>query len=146
MNEASWSDVQMEDTLGLEVGYRLIPMVDHEQQGQLLTRVRGIRKKFAQQMGFLPPAVHIRDNLDLAPTHYRILLKGVTIGSGEVQPDRWMAINPGCAEGKSPARRVPSPPLVCLRCGLTKSTANWRRRWATRWWIRVQWWQRTLTI
>ncbi|MEX0576156.1 FHIPEP family type III secretion protein, partial [Enterobacter cloacae subsp. cloacae] len=82
VNEASWSDVQMEDTLGLEVGYRLIPMVDHEQQGQLLTRVRGIRKKFAQQMGFLPPAVHIRDNLDLAPTHYRILLKGVTIGSG----------------------------------------------------------------
>lgn len=67
-------------------------MVDHEQQGQLLTRVRGIRKKFAQQMGFLPPAVHIRDNLDRTPTHYRIHLKGVTIGKGEVQPDRWMAI------------------------------------------------------
>lgn len=109
MNEASWSDVQMEDTLGLEVGYRLIPMVDHEQQGQLLTRVRGIRKKFAQQMGFLPPAVHIRDNLDLAPTHYRILLKGVTIGSGEVQPDRWMAINPGCAEGEVPGTPCTEP-------------------------------------
>ncbi|HBL8955759.1 flagellar biosynthesis protein FlhA [Enterobacter cloacae] len=109
VNEASWSDVQMEDTLGLEVGYRLIPMVDHEQQGQLLTRVRGIRKKFAQQMGFLPPAVHIRDNLDLAPTHYRILLKGVTIGSGEVQPDRWMAINPGCAEGEVPGTPCTEP-------------------------------------
>ena len=109
MNEASRSDVQMEDTLGLEVGYRLIPMVDHEQQGQLLTRVRGIRKKFAQQMGFLPPAVHIRDNLDLAPTHYRILLKGVTIGSGEVQPDRWMAINPGCAEGEVPGTPCTEP-------------------------------------
>ncbi|MFH7906758.1 flagellar biosynthesis protein FlhA [Enterobacter cloacae] len=109
VNEASWSDVQMEDTLGLEVGYRLIPMVDHEQQGQLLTRVRGIRKKFAQQMGFLPPAVHIRDNLALAPTHYRILLKGVTIGSGEVQPDRWMAINPGCAEGEVPGTPCTEP-------------------------------------
>lgn len=109
VNEATWSDVQMEDTLGLEVGYRLIPMVDHEQQGQLLTRVRGIRKKFAQQMGFLPPAVHIRDNLDLAPTHYRILLKGVTLGSGEVQPDRWMAINPGCAEGEVPGTPCTEP-------------------------------------
>ncbi|MHA6672049.1 flagellar biosynthesis protein FlhA [Enterobacter mori] len=109
VNEATWSDVQMEDTLGLEVGYRLIPMVDHEQQGQLLTRVRGIRKKFAQQMGFLPPAVHIRDNLDLAPTHYRILLKGVSIGQGDVQPDRWMAINPGCAEGEVPGTPCTEP-------------------------------------
>lgn len=109
VNEATWSDVQMEDVLGLEVGYRLIPMVDHEQQGQLLTRVRGIRKKFAQQMGFLPPAVHIRDNLDLPPTHYRILLKGVTIGKGEVQPDRWMAIDPGCAEGEMPGTPCKEP-------------------------------------
>lgn len=109
VNEATWSDVQMEDVLGLEVGYRLIPMVDHEQQGQLLTRVRGIRRKFAQQMGFLPPAVHIRDNLDLPPTHYRILLKGVTIGKGEVQPDRWMAIDPGCAEGEVPGTPCKEP-------------------------------------
>lgn len=109
VNEATWSDVQMEDELGLEVGYRLIPMVDHEQQGQLLTRVRGIRKKFAQQMGFLPPAVHIRDNLDLPPTRYRILLKGVEIGHGELQPDRWMAINPGCAEGEVPGTPCTEP-------------------------------------
>ncbi|CFQ36210.1 MULTISPECIES: flagellar biosynthesis protein FlhA [Yersinia] len=100
VSEASWSDVQHEDVLGLEVGYRLIPMVDSEQNGQLLTRIRGIRKKFAQEMGFLPPAVHIRDNLDLAPTDYRILLKGVEIGRGEIQPERWMAINPGCADGE----------------------------------------------
>ncbi|CAD5358432.1 putative flagellar export pore protein [Enterobacter cancerogenus] len=98
--EASWADVQIEDMLGLEVGYRLIPMVDSEQSGQLLTRIRGIRKKFAQEMGFLPPPVHIRDNLDLPPTHYRILLKGIEIGSGKIQPERWMAINPGCAEGE----------------------------------------------
>ncbi|CNI14380.1 flagellar biosynthesis protein FlhA [Yersinia frederiksenii] len=100
VTEASWSDVQHEDVLGLEVGYRLIPMVDSEQKGQLLTRIRGIRKKFAQEMGFLPPPVHIRDNLDMAPTDYRILLKGVEIGRGETQPERWMAINPGCAEGE----------------------------------------------
>ncbi|QHM77485.1 Flagellar biosynthesis protein FlhA [Mixta theicola] len=97
--EASWSDVQLEDVLGLEVGYRLIPLVDSAQDGQLLARIRGIRKKFAQDMGFLPPPVHIRDNLDLAPGDYRILLKGVEIGRGEIQPERWMAIDPGCAEG-----------------------------------------------
>lgn len=100
VNEVSWNDVQMEDVLRLEVGYRLIPMVDSNQEGQLLTRIRGIRKKFAQDMGFLLPSVHIRDNLDLAPTAYRILLKGVEIGRGEVQPERWMAINPGCADGE----------------------------------------------
>lgn len=99
-SEVSWNDVQMEDVLRLEVGYRLIPMVDSNQDGQLLTRIRGIRKKFAQDMGFLLPSVHIRDNLDLAPTVYRILLKGVEIGRGEVQPERWMAINPGCADGE----------------------------------------------
>ncbi|WP_123349398.1 MULTISPECIES: flagellar biosynthesis protein FlhA [unclassified Enterobacter] len=98
--EASWSDVELEDVLGLEVGYRLIPMVDQTQDGQLLTRIRGIRKKFAQKMGFLPPAIHICDNLDLKPTGYRILLKGVEVGSGEVKPERWMAIDPGCAEGE----------------------------------------------
>jgi len=107
--EASWSDVQIEDVLGLEVGYRLIPMVDNEQNGQLLTRIRGIRKKFAQDMGFLPPPIHIRDNLDLAPTDYRILLKGVEIGVGETQPERWMAINPGCAEGDLPGTPCQEP-------------------------------------
>ncbi|HAG0390733.1 TPA: flagellar biosynthesis protein FlhA [Salmonella enterica] len=98
--EASWADVQIEDVLGLEVGYRLIPLVDQEKNGQLLTRVRGIRKKFAHEMGFLPPSVHICDNLDLAPCNYRILLKGVEIGHGEIQPERLMAIDPGCAEGE----------------------------------------------
>ncbi|QLA68092.1 flagellar biosynthesis protein FlhA [Enterobacter pasteurii] len=100
ITEASWSDVQLEDVLRLEVGYRLIPMVDSTQDGQLLTRVRGIRKKFAQEMGFLPPSVHICDNLELAPGAYRILLKGVEIGHSEIQPERWLAINPGCADGE----------------------------------------------
>lgn len=97
--EASWSDVQLEDVLGLEVGYRLISLVDSVQNGELLMRIRGIRKQFAQDTGFLPPPVHIRDNLELAPTDYRILLKGAEIGRGEIHPERWMAINPGCATG-----------------------------------------------
>jgi len=98
--EASWSDVEIEDVLGLEVGYRLIAMVDDAQDGQLLMRIRGIRRKFAQKMGFLPPPIHICDNLDLKPAGYRIMLKGVEIGRGEVMPERLMAIDPGCAEGQ----------------------------------------------
>ncbi|HEY0209307.1 flagellar biosynthesis protein FlhA [Acerihabitans sp.] len=98
--EASWSDVQLEDPLGMEVGYRLIPMVDFQQNGELLGRIRSIRKKFAQETGYLPPVVHIRDNLELQPASYRILLKGVEMGRGEAFPGRWMAINPGGAAGE----------------------------------------------
>ncbi|SFU28958.1 flagellar biosynthesis protein FlhA [Xenorhabdus koppenhoeferi] len=98
--EASWSDVQLEDPLGMEVGYRLIPMVDFRQNGELLGRISGIRKKFAQEVGYLPPVVHIRDNLELAPASYRIMMKGVEIGHGEAHPGRWLAINPGGAIGE----------------------------------------------
>lgn len=97
--EATWEDVQLEDPLGLEVGYRLIPMVDFQQNGELLGRIRSIRKKFAQTMGFLPPVVHIRDNLELSPSGYRILLKGIEARRGEAHPGRWLAINPGSAAG-----------------------------------------------
>ncbi|UBM39417.1 flagellar biosynthesis protein FlhA [Hafnia paralvei] len=97
--EATWEDVQLADPLGLEVGYRLIPMVDFQQNGELLGRIRSIRKKFAQTMGFLPPVVHIRDNLELSPSGYRILLKGIEAGRGEAHPGRWLAINPGSAAG-----------------------------------------------
>jgi flagellar biosynthesis protein FlhA len=93
--EVSWSDVVPVDALGLEVGYRLIPLVDRGQDGELLRRIRGLRKKFASDMGFLVPAVHIRDNLELRPNGYRITLKGVEAGSGEVFPGMYMAINPG---------------------------------------------------
>ncbi|RCS58210.1 flagellar biosynthesis protein FlhA [Parvibium lacunae] len=93
--EASWDDIQPVDMVGLEVGYRLIPLVDRGQDGDLLKRIKGIRKKFAQEIGFLPPAVHIRDNLELRPSAYRVLLKGVEIGVGEVFTDQLMAINPG---------------------------------------------------
>lgn len=88
--EASWEDVQLEDPLSMEVGYRLIPMVDNRQNGELLGRISGIRKKFAQEMGYLPPVVHIRDNMEVKPSSYRILMKGVEIGHGEAHPGRWL--------------------------------------------------------
>jgi flagellar biosynthesis protein FlhA len=93
--EASWEDIVPVDVLGLEVGYRLIPLVDSGADGELLKRIRAIRKKFAQEIGFLPPSVHIRDNLELKPSQYRVLLKGVGIGDGEAFPGLWLAINPG---------------------------------------------------
>ncbi|ATI63182.1 flagellar biosynthesis protein FlhA [Edwardsiella tarda] len=107
--EASWDDVQLEDPLGLEVGYRLIPLVDFQQNGELLGRIRSIRKKFAQTMGFLPPVVHIRDNLELQPSGYRILLKGIEAGRGEAHPGRWLAINPGNAAGTLEGQATTDP-------------------------------------
>jgi flagellar biosynthesis protein FlhA len=98
--EASWSDVTPVDTLGLEVGYRLIPLVDQAQDGELLRRIKGIRRKFAQEIGFLPPSVHIRDNLELKPSGYRITLKGVEIGHGDALPGQFLAINPGRVSGR----------------------------------------------
>ncbi|WP_432380170.1 flagellar biosynthesis protein FlhA [Duganella sp. P38] len=97
--EASWQDVMPVDTLGLEVGYRLIPLVDKTQGGELLKRIKGIRKKFAQEVGFLAPPVHIRDNLELKPSAYRIALKGVEVGAGEAFNGQFLAINPGMATG-----------------------------------------------
>ena len=107
--EASWSDVTPVDVLGLEVGYRLIPMVDKGQDGELLKRIRGLRKKFAQDVGFLTASVHIRDNLELKPNAYRITLKGVEIGSGEAHPGQFMAINPGRVAGPLPGRETRDP-------------------------------------
>ena len=97
--EATWGDVAPLDVLGLEVGYRLIPLVDKSQDGELLRRIRGIRKKFAQEVGFLVSPVHIRDNLELKPNSYRILLKGVEVGQGEAYAGQLMAINPGRVAG-----------------------------------------------
>jgi flagellar biosynthesis protein FlhA len=98
--ELSWDDVPAVDPLGLEVGYRLIPMVDKNQGGQLLGRLKGVRKKLSQELGFLIPSVHIRDNLDLPPAGYRITLRGATIGQSELHPDKEMAINPGQVFGE----------------------------------------------
>lgn len=98
--ELSWDDVRHVDTIGLEVGYRLIPLVDKGQGGELLGRIKGVRKKLSQELGFLVPAVHIRDNLDLSPNAYRISLMGVASGEAEVRHDCELAINPGQVFGK----------------------------------------------
>ena len=120
--EASWADVSPLDVLGLEVGYRLIPLVDKAQDGELLRRIRGIRKKFAQEVGFLVSPVHIRDNLELKPNAYRILLKGVEIGQGEAFPGNLLAINPGRVAGQLPGTVTKDPafglPAVWIDMGL----------------------------
>jgi len=95
VKELGWDDVRSVDTIGLEVGYRLIPLVDKSQGGQLLDRIKGVRKKLSQQMGFLIPPVHIRDNLDLSPNNYNISLMGVSCGQADIYHDKDMAINPG---------------------------------------------------
>ena len=95
MKELGWDDVQPVDMLGLEVGYRMISMVDTNQGGALLSRIKGVRKKLSQELGFLVPSVHIRDNLDLLPNGYRITMMGVTIGEAEIHPSMELAINPG---------------------------------------------------
>ncbi|MEV3812590.1 flagellar biosynthesis protein FlhA [Aeromonas allosaccharophila] len=98
--ELSWDDVMPVDIIGLEVGYQLIPLVDRNQGGELLNRIKGVRKKLSQELGFLVPAVHIRDNLDLAPNQYRITLMGVSTGEANVYHDKEMAINPGQVFGQ----------------------------------------------
>ena len=95
--EATWDDLMPVDTLGLEVGYRLITLVDKARQGDLLARIKSVRKKFAQDVGFLPPPVHIRDNLELKPSAYRLTLRGAVVGEGEAYPGMLLAINPGGA-------------------------------------------------
>ena len=100
MKELSWDDVAPVDLVGLEVGYRLIPMVDRSQGGQLMGRIKGVRRKLSQELGFLIQPVHIRDNLDLGPSQYRIALMGVTVGEGEVYTDQELAINPGRVFGE----------------------------------------------
>lgn len=120
--EASWDDVAQVDMLGMEVGYRLISMVDKAQDGDLLRRIKGIRKKFTQDMGFLPPPVHIRDNLDLRPNAYRISLKGVEVGVGEAYPNLLLAINPGQVAGPLDGQQTQDPafglPAVWIDHGL----------------------------
>ncbi len=98
--EVSWDDVAPVDVLGLEVGYRLIPLVDRSQGGELLGRIKGVRKKLSQELGFLVPSVHIRDNLDLAPNAYRLTLMGVTAAEADIYPDKWLAIDPGEVFGR----------------------------------------------
>ncbi len=107
--ELSWDDVEQVDLIGLEVGYRLIPLVDRNQGGELMTRIKGVRKKLSEELGFLVQAVHIRDNLELAPNSYRITLLGAPVGESEVFPDRELAINPGQVSGSLPGTQTKDP-------------------------------------
>jgi flagellar biosynthesis protein FlhA len=120
--EATWQDIVPVDTLGLEVGYRLIPLVDKTQSGELLRRIKGIRKKFAQEVGFLAPPVHIRDNLELKPSAYRITLKGVEVGAGEAHSGQFLAINPGMVTGPLPGPVTSDPafglPATWIEAGM----------------------------
>ncbi len=107
--DLSWDDVLPVDVIGLEVGYKLIPLVDKNQNGQLMARIKGIRKKLTQEIGFLIPPVHIRDNLELSPGAYRITLMGVAVGESDIYPDREMAINPGQVFGTLPGTPTKDP-------------------------------------
>ncbi len=107
--DLSWEDVQPADLIGLEVGFRLVPLVDKANGGELLARIRGVRRKLSQELGFLVQAVHIRDNLELSPNAYRISLAGVAVGDGVVYPDRELAINPGRVFGKPPGIETRDP-------------------------------------
>ncbi len=126
--EVGWDDVAPVDTLGLEVGYRVIPLVDRSQDGELLRRIRGIRKKFAQDMGFLVPAVHIRDNLELRPNAYRIALKGVEVGQGEAFIGQYLAINPGRVLGELSGTQTKDPtfglPAIWIDAGLREQAQS----------------------
>lgn len=108
-SELSWDDVNPVDSIGLEVGYRLIPLVDSSQGGILLSRIKGVRKKISQELGFLIPTVHIRDNLDLKPNHYRISLAGVIMGEAAIFNDKWLAINPGQVFGQLDGQPTKDP-------------------------------------
>jgi len=127
--EIGWRDVQSVDQLGLEVGYRLVPLVDRAQDGELLRRIRGIRKKIAQDVGYLVPAVHIRDNLQLRPNGYRILLKGVAVAEGEAVVGKLLAINPGrvfgVVEGQAASDPAYGLPAVWIEPGLREQALSY---------------------
>lgn len=122
--EASWNDVVPVDIIGLEVGYRLIPLVDKGQGGDLLKRIKGLRKKFAQEIGFLAPTVHIRDNLELKPTAYRITLKGVEIAEGESNFGQFLAINPGGVTEVLPGPATTDPAFGLPAVWITDETRD----------------------
>jgi flagellar biosynthesis protein FlhA len=127
--EASWSDVSQVDVVGLEVGYRLVPLVDVNHGGDLLKRIKGLRKKFAQEVGFLTPAVHIRDNLELKPSGYQITLKGVDVASGESNIGQYLAIDPGQVTGKLPGIATKDPafglPAVWIESSLREQAQGY---------------------
>lgn len=98
--ELDWDDVDQVDLIGLEIGYGLIPLVNPETGGQLMPRVKGVRKKLSAELGFLIQPVRIRDALNLDPDVYHIVLNGVVRGRGDIKSGRELAINPGKVYGE----------------------------------------------
>jgi flagellar biosynthesis protein FlhA len=130
--------------IGLEVGFRLVPLVDKNNGGELLSRIRGVRRKLSQELGFLVQSVHIRDNLELAPNAYRISLAGVAVADGVVYPDRELAINPGRVFGKPPGIETRDPAFGMEAIWIEPSaSASTRRPWATPWSMPAPWSRRT---
>jgi flagellar biosynthesis protein FlhA len=107
--ELDWDDVEQVDLIGLEIGYGLIPLVNAESGGQLMTRVKGVRKKLSAELGFLVQPVRIRDALSLDADTYHIILNGVVRGKGEVRVGRELAINPGKVYGAIPGEKTHEP-------------------------------------
>jgi flagellar biosynthesis protein FlhA len=98
--DLDWDDVDQVDLIGLEIGYGLIPLVNPETGGELMSRVKGVRKKLSAELGFLVQPVRIRDDLNIDPDSYNIVLKGVVRGKGEIKVGRELAINPGQVYGE----------------------------------------------
>ena len=122
--DLSWEDVHAIDTLGMEVGYRLIPLVDKNQGGELMARIKAVRKKQTQELGFLIPPVHIRDNLDLSPSNYKITLLGVTVGEGEIYTEKVLAINPGQVFGKLDGIATTDPAFGMDACWIDQNSKD----------------------
>jgi len=145
--EATWDDLTPVDTLGLEVGYRLIALVDKARQGELLARIKGVRKKFAQDVGFLPPPVHIRDNLgELKPGMYRVTLRGAVVGEAEANPGQLLAINPGGATQQLPGIRTMDPAFGLPAVWIDERHKEMAQMAGFRWLIAPPSWQRIFTL
>ena len=108
-SEVGWHDVETEDPLGLELGYRLIPLVDTRQGGDLMSRIKAVRRKLTKDLGFLVPAVHIRDRLDLSPTEYRVTLYGSTLARLTLHQGRELALSSGQAFGELDGIKTTDP-------------------------------------
>lgn len=107
--EASWNDVELEDPIRIEIGLNLVPMLDVKKSGDLLEKIRIVRKKIAKEIGFLPPLVHIKNNMNLTKNSYRIFIKGIEIGNGECLYGKLMAISTGQEIESLPFKAVNEP-------------------------------------
>ena len=137
--ELSWDELRPVDPLGLEVGYRLIPLVDSNQGGELMARIKGVRRKLTQDVGFLIPSVHIRDNLELPANGYRVLVHGVPVATAEIHPDRELALIQAAHSAHWRALPARIPRSAWMPPGSSRTSAPRPKRWATRWSTRPPW-------